>query len=483
MKKFYFFLLLLCSVLPGFAQEKEPVIYDEAFHLLEVWLDAQKDYENLPGITWSVVQDQDILWSGALGQANAEDNVEADPSTLFSICSISKLFTAVAIMKLYDEGKLRLDDRIGEILPWYDLEQQFPGSGPITIESLLTHSSGLPREANYPYWTGPDFPFPSQEEVKEGLEEQETLYPASTYFQYSNLGLTLLGEVVEEVSGMDYEAYIKENIIEPLRLSDTRSKLPEELYGEELAVGYGAIKRNGERDKIQFFQANGIKAAAGFSSNVLDLAEFASWQFRLLDTSATEILKPSTLRNMQNVHWVDPDWNTTWGLGFSVYQGPGGDTWVSHGGSCPGYRTVIQMNPSSKRAYVVMINAGGESPAKYARGIHSVLQKYEKEKDLSDSLSVDLEQYRGFYNAQPWSSELYVTPWKGKLAVLYLPTDNPANAFSLFKHVDGDTFIRIRDNGEPGETLTFERDENGNITRFERNGNYKVRLHPEYGQE
>ncbi|HET8855367.1 MAG TPA: serine hydrolase, partial [Salinimicrobium sp.] len=184
----------------------------------------------------------------------------------------------------------------------------------------------------------------------------------------------------------------------------------------------------------------------------------------------------------QNVHWVDPDWNSTWGLGFSVYQGPGGDTWVSHGGSCPGYRTVIQMNPSEKRAYVVMINAGGESPGKYARGIHNVLQKYEKEKDVSDSLSVDLEQYRGFYNAQPWSSELYVTPWKGKLAVLYLPTDNPANAFSLFKHVEGDTFIRIRDNGETGETLTFERDENGNITRFERNGNYKVRLDREYDQ-
>ena len=66
-------------------------------------------------------------------------------------------------MKLYDEGKLRLDDRIDDLLPWYDLEQKFTASGPITVRSLLTHSSGLPREANFPYWTGPDFPFPTQQ--------------------------------------------------------------------------------------------------------------------------------------------------------------------------------------------------------------------------------------------------------------------------------------------------------------------------------
>ncbi len=93
--------------------------------------------------------------------AGIENEVKAEPSTLFSICSISKLFTSVAIMKLYDEGKLRLDDSASDLLPWYNLEQKYPDSGPITVRSLLTHSSGLPREAAYPYWTGPDFPFPT----------------------------------------------------------------------------------------------------------------------------------------------------------------------------------------------------------------------------------------------------------------------------------------------------------------------------------
>ena len=160
MKKLSLIALLLFFILTGYSQ-KAKMDYSEGFKLIEVWLDAQKDFEKLPGITAIIVEDQDVLWSNAFGMANPEGKVKAEPTTLFSICSISKLFTSVAIMKLYDEGKIRLDDLISDLLPWYDLEQKFPDSGTITVRSLLTHSSGLPREANFPYLTGPDFPFPS----------------------------------------------------------------------------------------------------------------------------------------------------------------------------------------------------------------------------------------------------------------------------------------------------------------------------------
>ncbi|WP_373075536.1 serine hydrolase domain-containing protein, partial [Zeaxanthinibacter enoshimensis] len=257
--------ILLCLQLQGQENTKD---YTEAFKLIEVWLDAQKDYEALPGISAIVVKDQEVLWQGGYGMANKEENVATTAETICSICSISKLFTAVAVMKLYEEGKLRLDDEVSDLLPWYNLQQQFPDSGPVTVRSLLTHSSGLPREANFPYWTGPDFPFPSEEQVRAELGKQETLYPASTYFQYSNLGLTLLGEIVTQVSGMPYEQYIQKNILDPLQLTDTRTELPQSLYGKQLAIGYGALKHNGSRDRLKLFQANGITAAAGFSSNV-----------------------------------------------------------------------------------------------------------------------------------------------------------------------------------------------------------------------
>jgi len=481
MKRIYLTTVISFLIFAGYSQNLKKD-YSDAFKLIEVWLDAQKDYEQLPGITAIIVKDQEVLWTGAFGLANIKDSLEADPSTLFSICSISKLFTAVAIMKLYDEGKLRLDDLVCDLLPWYNLEQKYSESGPITIRTLLTHSSGLPREANFPYWTGPDFPFPSIEQIKAELSQQETLYPSSTYFQYSNLGLTLLGEIVQEVSGVSYDEYIRINILEPLGLINTRTELPESLYGSELAIGYSALTRNGEREKVNFFQANGIKPAAGYSSSVQDLGRFASWQFRLLDTTVTEILKPSTLKYMQNVHWTDPDWKTIWGLGFAISKGTDGSKWVSHGGSCPGYRSTLELNPKSKMAFSVMINASGTNPGKYSTGINEIISKLKVSK-VKDSLEIktvnkDLKEYVGYYSQMPWGSELYISTWESNLVGLSLPTESPANSMTFFKYIEKDTFRRIRDDDELGETLVFERDEFGKIIRFKQHGNYSKKIYP-----
>lgn len=479
MKNYCFTLFLTFSITVGFTQEGKKD-YTEAFKLIEVWLEAQKDFENLPGLTAIVIEDQKVLWSGAFGLANAEKNIKAKASTLCSICSISKLFTSVAIMKLYDEGKLRLDDNVSDILPAYKLKQKYPESGPVTIRTLLSHSSGLPREAAYPYWTGPDFPFPSKEEINSKLSEQETLYPASTYFQYSNLGLTLLGEIVEEISGVQYDDYVQQNILEPLGLTDTRTELPEELYGSKLAIGYSAITRTGDREKVNFFQANGIKPAAGFSSNVMDLGKFASWQLRLRDSTITEILKPSTIKYMQNVHWTDPDWETTWGLGFVVYKGPDGNTWVGHGGSCPGYETTLRIDLKNKRAFSVMINANGTNPVKYVNAINAILNKVKipkKETPTDDKMEKkNLQEYVGHYSPMPWWSEVFVSTWGDKLVRLGLPSNNPGESMTFYKHIEGDTFRRIRDDEELGETLVFERDQNGKIIHFNIHGNFSKKI-------
>ena len=477
MKKLGFTFIIVLYVFQAFPQENEEIKdYAEAFKLVEAWLDAQKDYEQLPGISAAVVKDQNLLWSGAFGKANIEGNVKTETSTLCSICSISKLFTSVAIMKLYDEGKIRLDDDINDLLPSYDLKQKYPESGPITIRSLMTHSSGLPREAAYPYWTGPDFPFPNEEEINAKLGEQETLYPASTYFQYSNLGITLLGEVVEEVSDMPYKDYVSQNILKPLGLSNTRPELPEKLYGNELAIGYSSLTRDATREKLDFFQANGITPAAGFSSNVLDLCKFASWQFRLRDTTVVEILKPSTLKYMQTVQWMDPDWGTSWGLGFRVYKGPDKNTWVGHGGSCPGYRSELALNLKDKMGYSVMINASGTDPSKYVKGIYGIMNKSAPGKEEKEVKSEELDEYTGYYNEMPWWGEVYISTWKGKLVALYLPAEKPEESMTFFKRVKGDIFRRLRDDGELGEELVFERDSEGKIIRLKQFENYSVKI-------
>ena len=249
--------------------------------------------------------------------------------------------------------------------------------------------------------------------------------------------------------------------------------LPEEKYGNELAVGFSALRRNREREKVNFFQAKGIKAAAGYSSNVEDLAKFASWQFRLLDTTTTEILKPSTIKVMQRVQFTDPDWNTTWGLGFSVSKDQEGNKVVSHGGSCPGYRTVLVLYPKEKLAFSVMINAGGTNPSKYVQGIKSIMKKVEKN---PDSVKSDLSDYVGFYDQQPWWSEEYIGVLNGKLVSMSLPSDNPGNSLTFFRHIEGDTFKRIREDKELGEEIIFERDENGKVFRYSQHGNYSKKI-------
>lgn len=465
--------IFLIFSLSTFSQNEEKN-YDEAYKLIAVWLEAQKDFERLPSITAVIVKDQDILWSGAFGKSNIEGDRDAKANTLCSICSISKLFTSVAIMKLYDEGKLRLDDELKDVLPWFKLKQQFSDSGPITIRSLLTHSSGLPRQSDIPYWSAPDFSFPTVEEMKKALLRQEALYPASSNFQYSNLALSLLGEVVAEISGMSYEDYVTEHILNPLKLNDTRPNLPKTLYGNDLAIGYSALNRSLNREEVPLFDAKGITPAAGYSSNVLDLGRFASWQFRLRDSKEKEILKPSTLKNMHNVHWTDPDFKLTWGLGFSVYKGVDGSKWVGHGGSCPGYKSTLQLNLKSKMAYSVMINAGGTSPRKYTSAMHSIMLKTET--ITKNNSKVNLEDYTGFYDDQPWASESYLGTWNGKLVSLSLSSDNPAKAMTFYKHIEGDTFKRIKDNGDLAEISSFERDENGKVIRVKSHQNYSVKM-------
>lgn len=469
MKKIYLLIFLSAAITISYAQENKKD-YTEAFNLIEVWLEAQKDYESLPGISAIVVENQDILWTGAFGLSNVASNVPTSPSTICSICSISKLFTSVAIMKLYDEGKLRLDDKVEDLLPWYNLEQQFPDSWPVTVRGLLTHSSGLPRESDFPYWTGPEYPFPTRNEIKSKLGEQKTLYPSSTYFQYSNLGLTLLGEIVEQVSGVPFDVYVQQYILDPLELADTRTTLPKHLYGDKMAIGYSSLTREGKRYPVNFFQAKGIKPAAGFSSNVLDLGKFAAWQFRLTEATETEIIKPSTLKYMYNVHWTDPDWNTTWGLGFVVSKASDGSKWISHGGWCPGFKTIFKLHPKSKRAYSVMINAEGVNPGKYADEIHNILSKVKTDTTSSDTKNRSLEEYTGLYEIN--HAEIYIASWQGQLAMLELPNNSPSKSIIFFKPVEGDTFRRVRKDGSLGEEMTFERDENGKTHRFKRHQIY-----------
>ena len=451
----------------------------EAFRLVDAWLDSVQAYEHIPAISAGVVVGDDLVWSKGYGTIDAKHTLPASPQTIYSICSISKLFTSVALMQQYEAGRVRLDEPITTYLPWAKLKDTGEDSVPITLRGALSHSAGLPRESDFPYWSGPDFPFPTREQIRTAIATQSPLFPAERYFQYSNLGLTLAGEVVEQVSGEPYAQYAKTHVLDPIGLHDTRTLLPMDLYGTRLAVGYGALKRDGTRDLVKPFDTKGITPAAGYTSTVEDLGKFASWQFRLLRTGKADVLKASTLREMQRVQFIDPSWKVSWGLGFQV-EHKDKDTFVGHGGSCPGYKTALRLRPQDETAVIFMDNAA-EGAWPYATRVFAILDKrkgYEF-KPPSPAPGVDLEAYAGHYSQQPWGSESVLVPWAGGLALLQLPTDEPAEGVVVLKPKGGDVFRRVRDDGSEAEEITFQRDASGKVTGFMHFSNPTLRIREE----
>ena len=184
--------LLLVAATAARGQEVVHPRVQEARTLLEMWLEGQAAYEQIPAVSGAVVHDQIVVWAGAFGDADPARGIRATATTPYAICSLSKLFTAVAVMQLRDEGRLRLDDPVTKHLPWFALRQAAPDSAPVTVESLLTHSAGLPQDPSIPYWTGA-FDFPTREQVIASLPTEEALYPAQRRYGYSNLGFFLAG--------------------------------------------------------------------------------------------------------------------------------------------------------------------------------------------------------------------------------------------------------------------------------------------------
>ena len=322
-------------------------------NLFEAWLQAKMAYEGLPGTVVGVVHDQRLIYATGFGWADIDSRSRATADTIFRIASHSKLFTAISIMQQRDAGKLQLDDPVEKYLPWFTIQNDFEDARPITVRHLLTHTSGLPREAGSNYWQ--NFDFPTLEIVQDRLPGQQTIFPTETRWKYSNLALTIAGEVVATVSGQSFAEYVVEHILTPLGMDSTSVVFPE-ADANRLATGYGRRMPDGSQQALPFVDAVGMAAATGLSSTVADMAKFISWQFRLLNGSETEVLAANTLREMQRPNWVEPGWKSGWGIGFGIEHREDRDL-IGHGGGYPGYLTSTRISPEEKVGVIVFTNS------------------------------------------------------------------------------------------------------------------------------
>jgi hypothetical protein len=226
--------------------------------------------------------------------------------------------------------------------------------------------------------------------------------------------------------------------------------------------------------------ARGIAPAAGYASSAEDLARFASWQFRVLDRKGgEEVLSSNTLREMQRVHWVDPDLETMWGLGFSVWKSEG-KAFVGHGGSCPGFRTQILLKPDEKLATIFMANAQGVNTGEFVQQMYEIVAPALKAAtkpapNEAGQPKEDLARYTGTYESG-FGGEVAIIEWEDGLAALSLPTMEPVKGLTKLKKTGEHTFRRIRKDEALGETLVFEMGHEGQAVRMIWNSNQYRRV-------
>ena len=451
-------------VLPALLLSLAAHAADPAYDLIERWLDAQRAYDRVPGVSAAVVRGGEIAWSGGFGLADVERSAAARADTIYGICSISKLFTGVAVLQLRDAGKLALDEPMARLLPWFDLEQSFDGSPEMTLRAVLSHSAGLPRESDFPYWMGPDFRFPERDEMIAKLAEQATLYPADRYFQYSNLGLALAGEVVAERSGQGYDAYVREHILEPLGLQDTETGFPTDARAARIATGYAFPGRSHDMRPMPRYDTRAITPAAGFASTAPDLANFGAWQLAVLAGKTDRVLSANTLREMQRVQWMDWDWGTARGLAFGVYR-IGDRTLSGHAGDCPGFNTRLFVDPVGDTAVAVLANRNRVDVDGYALTILDILDAAVAEPAAAGT--DDLDDFTGGFDLAPWDGELLVFRWGDGLAFTGLPSMTPLDDRVTLRRESGDRFRAVRSDGSDGAPVVFRRDAAGRVTHLD----------------
>ncbi len=441
--------------------EQHPLVRSN-IELLDTWVESQLAYKGIPGMCVAIVHDQKVIYSRGFGYANIMGKRETTPETLYRIASHSKMFTAISIMQLRDGGQLRLDDPVDKYLPWFTLKGIDKQSPPVTLRQLMTHSSGIPREGgNETYWT--NFKFPTTDEIIHHISNQTIVFPTEVKWKYSNLAYALLGEVVAVVSGKTFEDYVADNILKPLNMSHSGVTLSS-IDKNNLATGYSRRLPDGTRLELPIIDAKGMDAATGMTSSVADMARFVSWQFRLLNDGNTEVLKASTLREMQRIHWLDPKWKHGFGLTFINFKQKE-RVLIGHGGAYPGFLTSTFISPEEKLAVIVFSNSldaqpnPGDPLSVTDRAFEWVGDAIEKAKEEPNPKcpKARYKNLTGTYRCI-WS-DWRVMELDGELVALNITHPQPKNTIStlepldncstLFQVTEGDPFLTL------GETVSF----------------------------
>lgn len=304
----------------------------------------------VPGASLLVLRDGVPVVRRSYGMADLEHGVAAAPTTNYRLASVTKQFTAAAVLLLVQDGRLRLDDRVRAWLPSLP-----PATDAITIRHLLAHTSGL---VDYEDVMAPD----ATEQVLDAdvlrlLETQDRLYfPPGSAWRYSNSGYALLSLVVERASGRRFPGFLRERLFLPLGMEQTLAYVRGGPDIPDRAFGYS--ERDGRWTRTDQSSTSAVLGDGGVYSSIDDLAKWdaALYDSRLLsDESRALAFAPSTASDDPDVHY---------GFGWRV---TGGTLW--HSGETIGFRNVIVRYPEHRLTVVLLSNRNEPEPYGTAKAI------------------------------------------------------------------------------------------------------------------
>jgi D-alanyl-D-alanine carboxypeptidase len=304
-------------------------------------------HSGYPGAAIVVLKDGSVVFKKGYGLADLDSKAPITPSTNFNICSLTKQFTAYAILQLQREGKLSLDDKLSRFFPDFA-----PGvAGIVSVRHLLTHSSGIMD--HYPYVDKAQHKEFSDKDVLTALRRVDSVYfPPGSHYRYSNAAFCLLSLIIERLSGETYPAYICHHVFAPLNMMRSNVIQPDFKISDR-AIGY-------DREENTFRRSDAGESL--FFSTMGDGGVYASIDGYLRWITAIQqkcVLDSDLVREAQSAQFpIDTARNLSYGFGWFV-AGSGDSRLVYHTGSNGGFRSIVLTKPSVKYAVVIFSNRSG----------------------------------------------------------------------------------------------------------------------------
>jgi CubicO group peptidase (beta-lactamase class C family) len=300
---------------------------------------AEMAAQKMTGLSWSVKLG-DFQWTDAAGFADLENGVAAKKDSSYRMASVTKPMTAVAILKLADEGKIDLDAEVQTYVPSFPRKTH-----PVTVRQLLAHQGGISHYRNYQMEGRIREPKNTRESLAI-FESFDLVNEPGTAFHYSSYGYNLLGAVVESASGKSYGAYLAENVWKPLGMTSTRMDDPRDLIPNRVT---GYTLERGKVRRSEYVDISSRFGGGGTRSTVEDMIRFVE------GLADGKVLRPATLEQAWTAQKTRNGRVTRYGLGFGIVAGNG--RWgVAHGGSQQETRTAVSLLPKKRFAIALASN-------------------------------------------------------------------------------------------------------------------------------